>query len=413
MLKKFGLVGVLGLVICAVSGQAFAENKIVEVLKEGRPYIEMRYRYEFVDQDAKLNDAHASTLRTVLGYETGTYAGFQGLIEGENISEIGNDLYNNTINGRTDRPVVADVETTQINQLFLKYSGIPKTSVKAGRQKIVLDNQRFVGAVGWRQNDQTYDAATLINQYFPDTDVRFGYIGNVQRIFGDESPVGSFDSNSYYYNLSNTSTPIGKFVTYGYILDFRNDSPGSSSQTYGIRLTGKKAINDALMFKYLGEYATQADHAKNTMDYNANYYHIAPALAWKGLTTTLGLEVLGSDSGAAGFSTPLATLHKFNGWADIFLSTPAAGLQDFYVDLTYKVAGLEDGLSFFNGLLAKVQYHDFTADEGSTRYGHEWGLYLKQPIKKHFFVEYKLANYKSKNFGTDTLKSIVGLGLKF
>ncbi len=55
------------------------------------------------------------------------------------------------------------------------------------------------------------------------------------------------------------------------------------------------------------------------------------ALAVKGIGTLgVGYELLGSDDGVAAFQTPLATLHKFNGFADQFLVTPAGGLQDIY-----------------------------------------------------------------------------------
>ena len=40
--------------------------------------------------------------------------------------------------------------------------------------------------------------------------------------------------------------------------------------------------------------------------------------------------MLASDN-SQGFRTPLATLHAFNGWADLFLDTPPDGLSDIYV----------------------------------------------------------------------------------
>lgn len=54
-----------------------------------------------------------------------------------------------------------------------------------------------------------------------------------------------------------------------------------------------------------------------------------------------------------GFSMPLATLHKFNGWTYQFLGAPDNGLQDIYLSLSTKVVG---GKLLF-------AYHDFSADE--------------------------------------------------
>ncbi|MCB9748056.1 MAG: alginate export family protein [Candidatus Omnitrophica bacterium] len=414
MKRIIGLTSFILMVVCSISvNSAFAGESLKDALMEGKPYADVRYRYEYVDQKNVNENAKASTLRTRLGYKSGKWYDFVGVIEGENVSYIGSDDYNDTVNRRTDHPVVADPENTQINQAYLEYSGIPNTIIKGGRQVIALDDHRFIGHVGWRQNNQVFDAGVLTNNSIENTTVMYGFIYNVNRIFGEQSAAGDWKSQSHFYNISNTSLPIGKITTYGYILDFGDDSSANSSATFGLSLSGKKALNDEINLKYYGAYANQSDFASNATDYNANYYHIAPALEWKGLTTTVGYEVLGSDSSKFGFATPLATLHKFNGWADKFLSTPATGLEDFYVDLGYKVAGLEGNLEFFNGLLAKFQYHDFQAEDGGADYGNEWGIYLKHPIKKNMYVETKYADYNADSFSTDTKKWILGFGLTY
>ncbi len=413
MMKKMIVVlGMGAVIISAVT--ANAADSLKDAIVEGNPYIDARYRYEFVDQEggAITANAKASTLRTRLGYKTGKFYNTLAVFELENVILLGNEDYNDTTNGKTDHPVVSDVAGTEINQAFLQYSGIPDTALKVGRQRITLDEHRFIGDVGWRQNNQTFDGVTLTNKSIKDTTLKYGYIGNVNRIFGDKHPSGDWDSNSHFYNISNTSFSLGKFTTYGYILDFQNESPGNSSQTYGVSLVGKQALTDEITFKYRGEYAHQSNYADNPTAYGATYYHVEPALAWKGLTTTVGYEVLGSDN-SKGFATPLATLHKFNGWADKFLSTPAQGLEDFYVDVTYKISGLEGNIDFLNGLLAKFQYHDFNADEGGADYGNEWGIYLKKSIKKNVYVETKYANYNADTLSTDTQKVTFGLGIKY
>ncbi|VAX35241.1 hypothetical protein MNBD_UNCLBAC01-1699 [hydrothermal vent metagenome] len=413
MKKMNFLWGTLFFLVVSVIPVQAAET-LKEFLLEGTPYIDARYRYEFVDQDgaAITADANASTLRTRLGYKTGTFYDFSGVFELENVLEVGNDDYNNTINRRADHPVVADVENTEINQVFLTYKGLADTALNVGRQRIVVDDHRFIGDVGWRQGNQTFDGVTLTNKSIEDVVAKYGYIGNVNRIFGDDPAAGDWESNSHFYNVSYAGLPFGKLTTYGYLLDFQGESPGNSSQTYGVSLTGKQALNDEITLKYYGEYAYQMDHADNITDYGANYYRVAPALAWKGLTTTIGYEVLGSDNNK-GFSTPLATGHKFNGWADKFLGTPAKGLEDFYVDVTYKLSGLEGNFDFLNGLLTKVQYHDFNADKGGADYGSEWGFFAQKSINKNVYVQAKYANYNADTFATDTKKFTFGVGVKY
>ena len=412
MLKNL-CAGLFSVVLLLSVNSVQSADSLEEAFKEGKPYIDVRYRFEYVEQDGKPNEAEASTLRTRLGYKSGEFKKFMGVIEFENITQIGDDDYFDTLNGRTSYPTVADVENTEVNQAYLQYVGIPETTAKLGRQVITLDGHRFIGHVGWRQNNQTFDAISIANKSIPDTVLRYGYINGINRIFGDDSPMGDWDSDSHYFNFSNESTPLGKIVTYGYLLDFESDAPGASSQTYGVSLTGKQKIDDAFSGWYHAEYANQQDYGSNATDYDADYYHFAGALIWKGLKTTVGYEVLGSDGGMTGFATPLATLHKWNGWADVFLGTPGTGLEDLYVDVTYKVSGIEGELDFFNGLLLKAQYHDFSAEEGSADYGSEWGFYAKQPITKHVYAELKYADYNSDGFAADREKVVFGLGVKY
>ena len=151
--KKILAVAVLvGVFDFSTPGISAAEG-FVESILAGKPIINLRYRFEHVDQEGLPEDANASTLRSRLGYETQAYKNFYVLVELESVFSIGKERFNDTINGKSDFPVVADPETTELNQGFLNFDGLPDTSLRFGRQRIVLDNQRFVGAVGFRQNE--------------------------------------------------------------------------------------------------------------------------------------------------------------------------------------------------------------------------------------------------------------------
>jgi hypothetical protein len=143
-----------------ISLGAQAQDSVMDGLnkavKEGSVKLDFRYRYEHVDQDGFDKEANASTLRSRLTLASGTVWGLSALAEIDNISNIGNDLYNSTENGKVQYPVVADPKGTDINQVWLKYSW-EDLSGTYGRQRILHGSQRFVGGVGWRQNEQTYD----------------------------------------------------------------------------------------------------------------------------------------------------------------------------------------------------------------------------------------------------------------
>lgn len=374
--------------------------------------IDERFRYEIVEQANRPQDAHAKTLRSRIGLITPKFHFTRLAIEYENVSEVGHDSFNNTLNGHITRPVVADVKSNEINQLYLEYFGLPETVLLGGRYRLNLDNQRFIGSVGWRQNDQTYDGATVTNTSIPDTKLFYAYIGNINRIFSNDSPVGDFASNSHIFHVTYSGFKPVTLKGYNYYLDIQ-DADRLSSNTFGASLKGKHVLGPhGLALHYYAEYARQSDTADNPNSYTADYVHVAPGISIEGLTITGGYELLGSDNGQFAFATPLATLHKFNGFADVFLNTPAAGIEDYYVDITYKFKGLTGPIRFLNGLLLKARYHDFSSDFGNSDYGEELDFYVNMPLGRGFYAEAKYADYQADQFGVDTTKTIFGLGYK-
>ena len=185
---------------------------------------------------------------------------------------------------------------------------------------------------------------------------------------------------------------------------------GLSSKTFGVRLEGKQKIGDGnVSFLYEAEYANQTDNASNPTNYSADYVRLSAGLSANGLTGKVGLEKLGSDNnGTVSFQTPLATLHKFNGWADKFLSTPAGGLEDLFASLSYKVQG--DGP--MKGLKFDAIYHDFSAATGGS-YGEEIDLQVTKKISKYYYAGLKFSDYNAKGFATDTQKIWFTLGANF
>lgn len=402
---------------CAASALVFLATTVVQAedvsgltdwFKNGSTGIDFRYRLETVDQDGVPFNATASTLLTKLYYTTASMNGFSAYAEFANVTIIGKETFNDTINGRVRRPVIADPEGTEISQAYLtyKHEGL---MFKFGRQGFNLDNQRFVGTVAFRQNDQTYDSVSLT--YAPDKDLKafYGYVWNVNRIFGNNSPKGDLDTNLHLFNLSYSASSLGTLSTYAYLLDF--DDPGAlglSSATYGARFSGTQAANDAFNVSYTAEYAKQTDYKDNPRDFSTDYLHGELNVSVAGLTGGVAYEQLGSDNGAA-FQTPLATLHKFNGWADVFLSTPAAGLQDLNVSVAYRVQGSGP----LSGTLFKVIYHDFSSDVGDQNYGDEWGLLISKKLNKAVTASAKAAFYNADAFATDRTRFWFTIGARF
>lgn len=388
-------------------------------LMAGRVWLDARYRFEYVEQPVFSNPARASTLRLRPGLESGHVWGFRFGVEGDFVVEVGDDEFNNTINGQVNFPVVVDVESAEVNQAYVESHHLPGVVLSGGRYRKNIDNMRYIGSVDWRQNDQTFDGATALITALQDTELFYGYIGNVNRIFSDRAPNGApndgnLESNIHLVNAKFKKLPgLNAALTgYVYLLDIK-DRAGLSNASYGLHLNGKHKISDGITFNYYAEYARQQDYGNQPVPYNADYVRLAPGITVHGLTTTLVYEKLGSDNGVIAFQTPLATGHVFNGFADIFLATPAAGLEDYFIDVTYKAANLPPSLKFLNGLLLKAQYHEFRSEIGNIDFGHEFDFYAKLPLPHSLYAELKYANYKAENFAVDTEKVIFGLGYKY
>ena len=403
------LAAAISTVLLSLSGHTLAEEQVTlkDAITDGKLNFSARYRFEHVDDDARPEEAHASTIRARLGYTTKVFNDFQVGIELDHVEALGGDNYDDLHGDTTDHAVVADPEGTEINQAWIAYSGIDDTIFKVGRQRINLDNQRFVGGVGWRQNEQTYDSVKISNTSLKDTTIQYAHISNVNRIFGpNDGRAGTpaadanFDSNTNIFNMKYSGLGIGTLSAYAYLLDF-DDAAAISTKTFGARFSGSQG--DKTKFLYTAEYARQSDYKDNPKSFDADYYHLEAGIQAKGVTAKLGMEILGADDDKGAFSTPLATLHKFQGFADKFLVTPGDGVEDLYASVFTKVFGAKVG----------IIYHDFEAEEGSSNYGDEIDLVIAKQVHKNVHVLLKYANYNADDFGSDTQKAWLQVLMKF
>ncbi|GHB70300.1 hypothetical protein GCM10008107_19570 [Psychrosphaera saromensis] len=308
----------------------------------GTANVDLRLRYESVTQDNALEDANALTLRTKANFKTNAYSGFYGFVELENSVALIED-YNSTQNGETGYSVIADPATTELDQAYIGYTQ-DKVSVKLGRQVITMDNHRFVGHVGWRNDKQTFDALSATYNASEKLKVSAAYITKRNRIFEDAADI---DSSDILLNAA-LKTEFGTVTGYGYLLETDNGTDNSLN-TFGARLVGAKSD-----ISYTVEFATQTNESAG-MEYDTSYMLGEVGTKFGGVSVKAGYESLGSDDGAVGFATPLATLHKFNGWSDQFLGTPGVGLNDLYATVAGKAGGGKWSATF----------HSYAADEAS------------------------------------------------
>ncbi len=192
-------------------------------------------------------NANASTLRTRLVYKSGEWRDLFITVNMDDVRTLLVNDYNSTRNGQTQYPIVADPKGTDLNLASITYTGLEDGDIVLGRQRIIRDNARFVGNVGWRQNEQTYDSASIDYKFLEKGEVFYAYVDRVKRIFGpNDGPAptqGSFSSNSNLFDARYEFTPLLNLSGYAYLLDFGN-AANLSSQTLGLRLTGKYAMDE-------------------------------------------------------------------------------------------------------------------------------------------------------------------------
>lgn len=363
------------------------------------PYADVRYRLELVDQQGLPEEATASTLRLRAGIRTGEWHGLSAQIEGEAIARIGSEHYNDTVNGKTSYPVVADPSDVLLNQAFVRWRPDAAIEVTGGRQAINLDTQRWIGSVGWRQNDQTFDAARMSVKPTKALAIDYFHAWRVNRVFGPDSPQGIWRNTVINglragYAIRN----IGTLSAYGYWLDIPS-APASSSRTLGVRMAGERSLGSGAKLLYAVEYARQNDYAGNPRDFAHDYVLVESGLGISAATVRLGYERLAGD-GTTALQTPLATLHAFNGWADKFLTTPANGLRDVYADASYRFTG--NGPT--KGLTLRAAWHGYRSTRGGIDYGSEWNVLASYPVARNITLTAKGAFYDADAFATDTTK---------
>ncbi|MFC6635084.1 alginate export family protein [Microbulbifer taiwanensis] len=351
-----------------------------EAIDRSKVNLGFRARAEQVDTNGA-DTLDLTSLRTRLTYQSGTFQGFSTLIEMDDVTHL------------TDfEGGVADAEGTELNQALLSYAS-GETTIKYGRQRILLDNQRFVGGVGFRQNEQTYDGFSITDNSLADTTLFLAHIDNVNRIFGEDSPLGDHKNDSYLLNAKYSGFGAGALSVYTYLID-NETAPEFSTDTCGLRFSGKAGgANYAL------EYATQSAASDNPASYDTDYLLAEGGYKLGHVTLRAGYELLGSDGADGQFATPLATLHKFQGWNDKFLGggtgNIAGGIEDFYVSVGNSLAGVEFSL----------KYHQLSSDDsgvsGMDRLGSEYGLVVSGKLG-FTDLSLKYSRYMADDFSVDT-----------
>jgi hypothetical protein len=379
------------LLATAISGLALSSAVSVqaesfdEFVKGSTVDLNFRFRIESADVKGGADAALASTLKSRATFKSGDLAGFSVLVEGDNVYQLTDDFYDkDNGNTATDYDLILDQETTQFNQAYIQYSGFDST-IKAGNQRIVLDNQRHVGGVAFRQDEATFDAVSITNKSIDGTTI-FAAVANNRNSITNSNTEESITLLNAKYAISKD---ISASVFYYSIADTAGTVPGLDFDTFGIRSTGSI---EGISFE--AELATQNKTTAAGGDFSTLYYHVNAGTKLGSVKATLGYEAFGSDDGQAAFATPLGTNHKFFGWSDAYLGGAGNnGIQDIYASAVTKVAGVK----------LVGQLHKFDAAEGSADLGTEIGFIAAKKFGS-YGASLKIAQLTGSDIRDDTTK---------
>ena len=430
----FMLAGLISISLPSHAEEALAPANWLEAIQQGKAMTNFRLRYEHVDQEPLANNANAFTLRSLIGWQTAPLHNISLAAQLTDVHEFNHDFNDRRDNlseaGRATYPNVVDPSYTDINQLYVDWTGIANTRLRLGRQQLNLDNVRFIGDIGFRQNMQVFDGVSLLNKSLPDTELFAAHFDRVRQII-TALRRGNVDMLNAKYRLA----PNTSLVAYGYLIDVANLSQNNgsatasptaaqagnglggsqdltpsattdaSSKTMGVRIDGSAKVSSDWKVLYTAEYAKQDDYRGVSALIDAHYYKLGGGVGYGNWSLRFDHETLSSNGGRYAFQTPLGTNHLFQGWADVFLITPPQGIKDSFVS----VAGNIEKVKLY------AEYHVLKSDEQfdsllsvlGDKYGHEFDASISYPVSSKLNAKLEYAKFtESDVYGTSLTAAV-------
>ncbi len=379
-----------------LSGQTNSSNAQdllgVSFINNVKPYLEFRPRYEYVDVDNSSNkEANALTIRTKVGVKIGTVLGVNGLsavLEAIDVSALIDDYAPQ----KTGYETVLDPDNTRITQAYVAYS-LGNYTFIAGRKYVIIDDHRFIGTIGWRQMPQSFGILAVAGKPVPGLDFLLAGIYERKFIVDSGNIDWKLDKMPLILDVNYKVVPQLKIKGFAYLLtDIHN--------TYGVKASGAVDLG-GIKVSYLGEYAKQTDpyqkdNVSTKPDIDTDYYRLKIGASSMGFFGNIMYTYFGDAGGKnAGFSVPLATNHKWDGWADVLLAGAANGfyygMKEWCISAGYK-----------NPVIGKIMiaYLKFDSDKnpgiGKSIGSEIDALYAKKLTKRLSFLA-KAAWYNADN----------------
>jgi len=383
-------------------------NKDLETLGDFKMKLELRPRYEYVNIDKNSKDySDAITNRTKLSLESNRMFEVEWLnseIELISVNNFSYDNYNPSLINSNNKNFIGEPQQARLNKIYLDFVLSPNTLIKAGRFGISFDDEKFIGTNEWYQMTSSLDSLYL--SYSPGIGSEF-HIGYIFGINTSLEQKNSHSTNSIITNGTYSLSNLIKLNGYAYLLS-------SLSDTYGGKLFGTYKSSKKMSIDYKLEYAYQGTSSLSNFEetnknfinksdtnpiLNTQFYRAGLDINYVNIFFGTNYEVMDgtkSDDSTNGFTTPLSSFNKFNGFSDIFRKQLSGygdnsnGLSDFNFNM-----GFNNKYGYFNFI-----YHKFDAMKlgkyNSTNLGQEFDIVYKKkiPFIKNISILLKGSVYK-------------------
>jgi hypothetical protein len=395
----------------AGAASAFADtppsaNGVVAAVEDGAPILDVRSRFEDVAQANLAPLAQSFSTRLQAGWQTAPYDGFTALVEFAGLVHLDGGNYNvavpglASLNGRATFPIINDPTFATLNRGQLAWSPDKHVRFTVGRQRILIDDQRFVGNSAWRQDEVRFDSARA-DLSIGNLTASYAYVWHVDRIFG-----GQLDWNSSSH-LANVAYAVARPLTlegFLYALDFTDsapakfdNAPANSSLTGGVRASGTEKIG-RLGLAYAATWARETNYGNQPSRFGLDFWQGDVAATYGIATAQIDYEQLGGN-GVQGFFTPIATTHAFQGWADAFAADAGNKTEpDGIRDINFAAIVNPDWkATFLRHPQLIVRYYDFHAQLTGAYVANEWDAQLQAEIVKGLTGQLTFAAYQRAN----------------
>jgi hypothetical protein len=383
-------------------------------LKEGKLSFSARYRFEGFERDGApfTGTAYAPTLRLALGYETPAWQGFSIFAQGEGVFVTGPADYSVPLlpsQNRPNLPAILDPRSIELNQGFLGWehgAEHKRVALAVGRQELTLNDGRFLSFSNWRQVHGSFDAARIDTDLPLNFSFTYAFINKFYREDGYNATDGEEPMHTDMANLKWNKPGQVSASLYALLVDFRGAAQfATSTQTYGLRITGPYELGPDWSVQYVAEFAKQLNYGTNPYKVNEDYFLGELGPGWRGFSIKGAYAFLGGRSATDLLTTPLAPPR--NGWTDLFFYDPSVpaghGLEAAYVTASGPVR-------FLDGTVGTLIFYDYHSDYPHIHYGSELDLALAYKVRKvsnRWEIGWRFGRYRADRLFTNSLRTSV------